>query len=189
MDRIKLTSERPLYVDPLVTLVNLALNRSIKFYPRFLFLLPLMHLFSSRRQALIQFISPKHSTIHSKAVSIHLSVQIRFNSGTLKIFFCRFFINKMTFKTYGHSVRRSTLFGSSFWITWPESRSKCWHSTRAKSGINLWKIIFWCKISQFSNLSASTDVNFPWSIFEIKITINTNSDILIVMWIHKMLRK
>ena len=52
----------------------------------YIFHSPFKHFVSSRMQALIQFTSFSQPRMHSNWACSHLSVQIRFNSGTLKIF-------------------------------------------------------------------------------------------------------
>ena len=64
-------------------------------------------------------------------------------------FFCR--KSPFLFKTYGHSVKASISFGINVLSHSPESGPKSWHSTRAKSGINLWNIMFWRNIFWFAN--------------------------------------
>ena len=117
----------------------------------------------SRVQAVMQLISFSHPTIHSKWASSHFSVQIRFNSGTLKIF-RQFCAKNRFFKTYEHSVRESMESGISGSMSCP-ARSKSRHSTMAKSGISLWNIIFWRKIFGFSNFMRFNRCEFPVVIF------------------------
>ena len=117
----------------------------------------------SRLHAVMQLISFSHPTIHSTRASSHLSVQIRFNSGTLKSF-CLLCAKNWFFKTYRHSVRRSISSGISGSMSCP-ARSKSRHSTMAKSGISLWNIIFWRKIFWFSNFMRFNRCEFPVVIF------------------------
>ena len=152
-----------------------------------IFYVPCIHLVSSRIQSLTQFISLPHPTKHSKRDSSHLSVQIEFNSGTLKIF--RLLKGETEpFKTYEHSVRGSISSGTSFLTSSPEPWPRAWQNTRAKNCINLWYVIFWRFLFWELNFKRLNRCELPRNkllIFKLR-SMQIIATLVKAMWIDKM---